>query len=109
MFEMFSLLLSPFPAFSWISAVSEEIGYNLSDMLKSPHVVSVEIYLPKATRPDPSPPPPPSFCLYPSTKLVPVKKDVPVIFLSSLLLFLILFSLSAIHKATLNMLKWGKM
>lgn len=67
----------------WISAGSGEMGYNLLDMLKSPHVVSVAIYLPAATHPDPSPPPLP-FCLYPSTKLIPVKKDVPVIFLSSL-------------------------
>lgn len=91
------------------SQLSQRRLVIICQMLKSPHVVSVEIYLPKATRPDPSPPPPTSFCLYPSTKLVPVKKDVPVIFLYSLLLFLILFSLSAIHKATLNMLKLGKM
>lgn len=86
------------------------MGYNLLDMLKSPHVVSVAIYLPPATHPDPSlpPPPPPSFCLYPSTQLVPVKKDVPVIFLSSLLLSLILFSFPAIHIAGLYMSKMGQ-
>lgn len=96
---MFSLLLSHGPTFQCISAGSEESRYNLLDMLKSPNVVSVEIYLPKATHSDPSSPP--SFCLYPSTKVVPVKKDSSV--------SLILFSFPAIHTATLNMKKWDKM
>lgn len=81
-------------------------------MLKSPHVVRVAIYLPRATHPDPSPPPPPprppSFCLYPSSKSCTCQERCSChLPLFPLPLSLILFAFPAVHKATHNMPKWG--
>lgn len=94
---------------SWLGGAG---GDNLADMLKSPHVVRVAIYLPRATHPDPSPPPPPprppSFCLYPSSKSCTCQERCSChLPLFPLPLSLILFAFPAVHKATLNMPKWG--
>lgn len=115
MFEMFSLPLSHSPRlFLHASQLARGGGGgdNLADMLKSPHVVRVAIYLPRATHPDPSPPPPPprppSFCLYPSSKSCTCQERCSChLPLFPLPLSLILFAFPAVHKATLNMPKWG--
>lgn len=68
--------LTSSPSFSvQLSWLRGGMRCNLSDMLKSLRVVFLAIYLPAAPHPDPS------FWLYPSTKLLPVIKDVPVILL----------------------------